>query len=153
MFCRSEASSSVYTTTFITNMLQEEGGTLFDARSASLGHTLQGGIPSPMDRVRGVRLSLKCMAFLEQHHAVLQKQPAHKSRHASASSAAVITMQGNSVIMVPVRDMVEHADMDNRRGKVAWWHGVKELEEELVGRSQFISLRRGESRGLARGKL
>ena len=43
--------------------------------------------------------------------------------------------------MVPVRDMIEHADMVNRRGKVAWWSGVKELEEELVGRSQFIGLR------------
>ncbi|KIK10267.1 hypothetical protein K443DRAFT_670893 [Laccaria amethystina LaAM-08-1] len=141
LLIKSEAASSVYTTTFITKMLQEEGGALFDARSASLGHTLQGGIPSPMDRARGVRLSLKCMAFLEQHHAVLQKQPPHKSRHASGSSAAVITIQGSSVTMVPVRDMVEHADMGKRRGKVAWWSGIKELEEELVGRSQFIGLR------------
>ena len=43
--------------------------------------------------------------------------------------------------MVPVREMVQHADMVNRRGKVAWWSGVKELEEGLVGRSHFVGLR------------
>ena len=76
---RNEVASSVYTTEVLTNMFQEEGASLFDARSASLGHTLQGGIPSPMDRARAVRLSLKCMAFIERQHALIQAQPKNET--------------------------------------------------------------------------
>ena len=122
-------------------MLQEEGGSLFDARSAALGHTLQGGIPSPFDRVRAARLSLKCMVFLEQHHNRLLAQGGpHKPRHASEESAAVITIQTSSVKMVPVRDMVHHADMVNRRGKTAWWSNIKGLVEQLAGKPKFLGL-------------
>jgi 6-phosphofructokinase 1 len=132
-----EAASSVYTTDFITKMLKEEGGELFDARSASLGHTLQGGVPSPMDRARAVRLSLKCMAFIEKHHQSIHTQ---KVKHAGPETAAVITIQGSAIKWVPVQDMVQHADMKNRRGKHAWWGGVKELVEALVGLPQLSGL-------------
>ncbi|TFK28096.1 6-phosphofructokinase [Coprinopsis marcescibilis] len=138
---RNEKSSEVYTTNMITKMLQEEGGSLFDARSAALGHTLQGGIPSPFDRVRAARLSLKCMVFLEQHHNRLLAQGGpHKPRHATGESAAVITVQTSSVKMVPVQDMVSHADMVNRRGKNAWWYDIKGLVEQLAGKPKFLGL-------------
>lgn len=118
-------------------MFKEEGGALFDSRSASLGHTLQGGIPSPMDRARAVRLALKCMSFMERQHDLLISQPP-KYRVAHPESAAVITIQGNSVKWVAVREMVEHADMKNRRGRYAWWEDVKGLVEALVARPQLI---------------
>ncbi|KAF5342453.1 hypothetical protein D9611_001881 [Ephemerocybe angulata] len=136
---RNENSSGVYTTSMITKMLGEEGDPLFDARSASLGHTLQGGIPSPTDRARAARLSLKCMAFLEYHHEKLLAQ-GHKHRQASPESAAIITIQTSSVKMVPVQEMVEHADMKNRRGKTAWWTDAKDLVEQLVGKPQFLGM-------------
>ena len=135
-----ETASSVYTTEVLTNMFKEEGGALFDARSASLGHTLQGGTPSPMDRARAVRLSLKCMAFIERHHELLQAQ-APKTRQATPESAAVITIQASSIEWVPVLDMVKHADMKNRRGKEEWWMGVHELVEAMVGHEQLLSLK------------
>ncbi|KAG5716248.1 6-phosphofructokinase [Termitomyces sp. T112] len=130
---RNEVASSVYTTEVLTNMFKEEGASLFDARSASLGHTLQGGVPSPMDRARAVRLSLKCMVFIERHHALLQAQPV-KTKKAPDDSAAVITIQSSSIKWVPVQEMVKHADMKNRRGKESWWQGVTEIVEALVGR-------------------
>lgn len=131
----------MYTTEFITKMLKEEGGELFDARSASLGHTLQGGIPSPMDRARAVRLSLKCMAFIEKHHEAINNQSS-KVKQAPPESAAVITIQGSTIKWVPVQDMVQHADMKNRRGRVAWWNGIKDLVEDLVGLSQLSGMSR-----------
>jgi 6-phosphofructokinase 1 len=130
--CRSEKASKVYTTDVITKVLAEEGRGLFDARSASLGHTLQGGIPSPIDRARAVRLSIKCMAFLEQH--------AKTSRLASPESAAVITIQGTSIKLTPVDEMVKHADMKNRRGKDVWWTGMKDLTETLGGRTELLDV-------------
>ena len=119
-------------------MFKEEGGSLFDSRSASLGHTLQGGIPSPTDRTRAVRLSLKCMSFMEGHHEQLLKQQS-RSKQAPAESAAVITIQGTSVQWVPVQDMVEHADMKNRRGKHSWWEEHQTLVEALVARPQILA--------------
>lgn len=130
----------MYTTEVLTNMFKEEGGTLFDARSASLGHTLQGGTPSPIDRARAVRLSLKCMAFVERHHELLRAQPV-KTRQATRESAAVITIQASSIEWVPVLEMVKHADMKNRRGKEGWWMDVHELVEAMVGRTQLLSLK------------
>ncbi|KAJ7637725.1 phosphofructokinase domain-containing protein [Mycena polygramma] len=127
---RNEAASSVYTTEFMTKMFKEEGGSLFDSRSASLGHTLQGGIPSPTDRARAVRLSLKCMAF----------QQSTKHRVAGPETAAVITIQSSSIKWVPVQEMVQHADMVNRRGKTVWWADIKELVEILVARPQLAEL-------------
>ncbi len=136
-FNRSEVSSNVYTTKMITDMYKEEGGKLFDSRSASLGHTLQGGIPSPLDRSRAVRLALKCMTFMEGHHIELLKQSG-TSKRAPPESAAVITIQGSSVQWVPVREMVKHADMENRRGTDEPWRGVAELVEALVARPQIL---------------
>lgn len=138
--CRNEQASGVYTTSVLTKMFIEEGGSLFDARSASLGHTLQGGVPSPIDRARGARLSLRCVAFLEKHHEILSRQSPHKTRQAGPESAAVITIQASSVAWVPVQDMVKQADMANRRGKTNWWAPVTELVERLAGKTQFLGV-------------
>ena len=126
----------MFTTEFIQKMLQEEGAPLFDSRMASLGHTLQGGIPSPMDRARAVRLSLKCMAFLERHHETIRSSPEPElKRRAPEDSAAVITIQGSRVEFTPVQSMVAHADMKNRRGKNAWWQSLLPLVTMLGGRT------------------
>ncbi|CAE6465198.1 unnamed protein product [Rhizoctonia solani] len=127
----SEKASSVYTTDVVTKVLAEEGRGLFDSRSASLGHTLQGGIPSPIDRARAVRLSIKCMKFLEQH------AQSH-SRRSPPKSAAVITIQGTSIKLTPVHEMVQHADMKKRVGKNPWWAGIKQLTETLGGRTELL---------------
>lgn len=121
----------------ITRMFKEEGGALFDSRSANLGHTLQGNVPTPMDRARAVRLALKCMTFLETEHYKIMAQPA-RSRQASPDSAAIITMLGSNVEWVPVHEMAKHADMKNRRGKEAWWLEMKELTELLVARNKLV---------------
>ncbi|KAF9450349.1 6-phosphofructokinase [Macrolepiota fuliginosa MF-IS2] len=139
---RGEASSNIYSTSVLTKMFQEEGGNLFDARSASLGHTLQGGVPSPLDRARAVRLSLKCMVFLEQHHQDFLKQG--PKRTASPETAAVITVQASSLKWVPVQQMHLHADMQNRRGKEAWWSDIKDLVESLVAKPQFLGIPKNE---------
>lgn len=118
----------------MTKMFKEEGGGLFDARSASLGHTLQGGIPSPMDRTRAVRLALKCMAFIEEHS---QRIASTTNKQAGPETAAIITIQGSAIQWVPVHEMMKHADMKNRRGKDYRWGPIKRLVEDLVGRHAF----------------
>ena len=118
-------------------MFKEEGGVLFDSRMVSLGHTLQGTIPSPMDRIRAVRLSLKSMHFIEEQAEQLAKLP-WKQRWTHKGADAVITIQGTKVKWVGVKEMVEQADTKNRRGKTQWWTGYKKLVETLAARSHLV---------------
>jgi 6-phosphofructokinase 1 len=61
---RSENADPLYTTGFITSLFEKEGGDLFDARAAILGHTQEGGDPSPFDRIQATRLTARCIDFL-----------------------------------------------------------------------------------------
>jgi 6-phosphofructokinase 1 len=61
---RSENADPVYTTGFLTSLLEKEGGELFDAREAILGHIQEGGDPSPFDRIQATRLTARCIDFL-----------------------------------------------------------------------------------------
>jgi 6-phosphofructokinase 1 len=63
---RSENADQVYTTAFITSLFQKEGGELFDARDAILGHIQEGGDPSPFDRIQATRLTARCIDFLSE---------------------------------------------------------------------------------------
>lgn len=61
---RSENAEPVYTTAFIRALFEKEGGDLFDAREAVLGHVQEGGDPSPFDRIQATRLAARCLERL-----------------------------------------------------------------------------------------
>jgi 6-phosphofructokinase 1 len=63
---RSENADPVYTTGFITSVFEKEGGDLFDARPAILGHVQEGGDPSPFDRVQATGLAAHCIEYLAE---------------------------------------------------------------------------------------
>jgi 6-phosphofructokinase 1 len=63
---RSEYADPVYTTDFIRSLFEKEGGDLFDAREAILGHIQEGGDPSPFDRIQATRLTACCVEFLAE---------------------------------------------------------------------------------------
>ena len=77
------------------------------------------------------------MAFIEKHHEQLREKK-FKARQAGPDSAAVIVLRSATIKWVPVREMIEHADMKNRRGKHSWWGKHKGLVESLVGRQQLL---------------
>ncbi len=66
LIIRSENADPVYSTGFITSLLEKEGGELFDAREAILGHIQEGGDPSPFDRIQATRLTSRCIDFLSE---------------------------------------------------------------------------------------
>ncbi len=57
LLIRSENADKYYTTTFLVTLFEKEGGDLFDVRQTILGHTQQGGRPSPFDRIQANRLA------------------------------------------------------------------------------------------------
>jgi 6-phosphofructokinase 1 len=66
LIIRNENADPVYTTGFITSLFEKEGGELFDARQAILGHIQEGGDPSPFDRIQATRLTARCVEFLAE---------------------------------------------------------------------------------------
>ncbi|KAK4058394.1 6-phosphofructokinase, alpha subunit [Microbotryomycetes sp. JL221] len=128
---RSEKASKTYTTEVLTNILGEEGKDLFDSRYVALGHTLQGGVPSPRDRTRAIRLTIKCIDWMEKHHV---RKLEGKSVKFQDPDVASIVVQGAGIRFASVEEMMDAADFKNRRGKEQWWYPIKELVDTMAGR-------------------
>ncbi|KAL4402214.1 6-phosphofructokinase, alpha subunit [Malassezia pachydermatis] len=119
-----ERASSVYTAQTLAHIYGEEGHAIFDSRYERLSHILQGGTPSPLDRVYASRLAVRCCEFLEEH--------------AGASAAwdppsAMITLRLGEINILPISKIVEHADFENRTGKDIWWAPLKDYVEIISG--------------------
>ncbi|KAA1112324.1 6-phosphofructokinase, alpha subunit [Puccinia graminis f. sp. tritici] len=139
----------------MTRILNEEGRGLFDARQVSLGHTLQGAIPSPRDRTRAVALSIQCIAFLERHSTKVDPSE-HRTPPASASVLnrntslpkvepinqddenmwGTIVITGSLIRIANLQEMIENADFVNRRALKPWWADFKNLVEIMAGKKQ-----------------
>ncbi|KAI9826143.1 MAG: 6-phosphofructokinase, alpha subunit [Thelocarpon impressellum] len=133
LILRNEHASETYTTEMIANMIREEAHGRFESRFAVPGHVQQGGTPSPMDRVRAVRLAVKCTQFLEDFAGV--------SRDAIAAdnmSAAVMGIKGASVVFSPMRDLeATETDWKDRRPRDEYWLGLKDMVDTLSGRPRL----------------
>jgi len=145
LILRNECASKTYTTDVISAILKEEGKGLFDSRTAVLGHLQQGGIPTPLDRIRAVRQAVKCVDWIEQRaFASINKQknssipgtPQFNRKEtdefpnvytADPESACVIGIRGAETVFTPVENLAKETDMKHRVGKKAWWMGQKKL--------------------------
>lgn len=119
---RNEATSkNTYTTEVISSILRAEGTGLFDSRTAILGHLQQGGIPSPLDRIRAVRFAVNCIDWIESQAVVTHYPPiGHKN-------ISVIGIRGAEMLFTPVRELVKETNLKKRKGKDAWWIELKGL--------------------------
>ncbi len=130
LILRNEHASQTYTTEIIANMIREEAKGRFESRFAVPGHVQQGGTPSPMDRVRAVRLAVKCVQLLEGF--------ADKSKDDIAGdemSASVIGIQGASVVFNTMETLErEDTDWKSRRPKKEYWLKLKAVVDTLSGR-------------------
>lgn len=140
LILRNEKASSTYTTEMIAKIIATEAQGKFETRTAVPGHIQQGGTPSPMDRVRATRLAIKCMQFIEQYGSLPENE------RDTDTSAVVIGIRGQSVVLSPIADLVENeADPKERRPKAAWWKEIKETVNILSGRSIPQVVRQSES--------
>jgi len=146
LILRNECASKTYTTDVISAILKEEGKGLFDSRTAVLGHLQQGGIPTPLDRIRAVRQAVKCVDWIEHKaFASINRQKTNnipgtpqfnKSQDdeklpnvytSDPDSACVIGIRGADTVFTSVEALANETDMKHRKGKKAWWMGQKKL--------------------------
>ncbi|KAL1954714.1 hypothetical protein VTO42DRAFT_767 [Malbranchea cinnamomea] len=130
---RNERASPTYTTQVIADMIKEEARGRFESRAAVPGHFQQGGKPTPMDRIRALRMAIRCIQHLESY--------AGKTREeidADPMSASVIGIKGSEVVFSKMAgpDGLEETDTDwaHRRPKNEFWMDLRCLVDTLSGR-------------------
>lgn len=120
LIIRSEEANSVYTTSFMCSLFEEEGGKLFDVRQAILGHLQQGGDPSPYDRVLATRLAVKSIDWLIEQHE--QKRMA----------GVFMGIQSGKLQFFDLEDFPRMVDERHRRPKEQWWMGLREIARVMA---------------------
>ncbi|RAH68004.1 ATP-dependent 6-phosphofructokinase [Aspergillus aculeatinus CBS 121060] len=131
---RNECASNTYTTQVIADILKEEAKGRFESRAAVPGHFQQGGKPSPMDRIRALRMATKCMIHLESYAGQSPEEIA-----ADEMSASVIGIKGSQVLFSAMggADGLEATETDwsRRRPKTEFWLELQDTVNILSGRS------------------
>ncbi|CAI7668926.1 unnamed protein product [Penicillium palitans] len=131
---RNECASGTYTTQVIADMIKEEAKGRFESRAAVPGHFQQGGKPSPMDRVRAMRMAIRCMQHIEGYAGKSGDEIA-----ADPLSSAVIGVKGSRVLFSPMggETGLEATETDwvRRRPKSEFWLELQDVVNVLSGRT------------------
>lgn len=109
LMIRNEYANDCYTTRFMVQLFEEEGGDLFDVRQAILGHLQQGGDPTPFDRNLATRLAGLCIDRIVE---------AVSNGRADAIAAG---LQEGQVAFNDLETLAGMIDPDFRRPVEQWW--------------------------------
>ncbi len=120
LMIRNEYANPVYSTGFMCDLFEEEGGNLFDARPAILGHLQQGGDPSPFDRIQGSRLARMCLDYLLD------------ACQTGRENSAFIGMLNGQIQYHDMRDFDRAIDPQFQRPKEQWWLGLRPIAQLLA---------------------
>lgn len=133
----------VYDTNTVSGILRAEGGGLFDSRTSVLGHLQQGGVPSPLDRIRATNLSYKCINWLLGVCDGLRSYNNGDNMGMStftklSEHSCVVGIRGADMILTPVIQLQEETDLKTRRSKTQWWYGLGALNRTLAKRDIIL---------------
>jgi 6-phosphofructokinase 1 len=106
---RNEYANTIYSTSFICSLFEEEGQDVFDARPAILGHLQQGGDPSPFDRIQATRLARLCVEHLIEQCSQ------------GDTTGCFIGLQNGQFVFHDMRDFDRMADLKCQRPREQWW--------------------------------
>lgn len=120
LMIRNEQANPVYNTGFMCALFEEEGGELFDVRQAILGHQVQGGAPSPFDRIQATRLAVRCIHYLIE------------SIESNSTRSAFIGLHGKEIKFHDLEDFDRMADLKHQRPKDQWWMDLRPIARLLA---------------------
>jgi 6-phosphofructokinase 1 len=113
LMIRNEYANDCYTTQFMVQLFEEEGGDLFDVRQAILGHLQQGGDPTPFDRNLAARLAGLCV-----------ERMVSAASDGTADAVAIGLQQGEENF-IDLGGLAEMIDADFRRPSKQWWMDLR----------------------------
>jgi len=117
---RNERAHPIYTSEFISSLLEAEGGDLFEVRMSVLGHLQQGGDPTPFDRILATRFAYRCINFLEE------------KALAGSDEAAVVGLSGSGYHFTPIDEALRGYDQPHQRPKQQWWMDLRPIARMLA---------------------
>ncbi|VDK52544.1 unnamed protein product [Gongylonema pulchrum] len=120
---RSEKASENYTSEFIRQLFTEECKGAFSTRTNVLGHTQQGGNPSPFDRLFGAKLGAKAVVHLLGQ----MREMKRSGGHYHPGTATLQGLIGKHVCMTPVQELADDADFLHRLPMEQWWMKLRPL--------------------------
>jgi 6-phosphofructokinase 1 len=119
LLIRNEYANPIYTSAFMSALLTEESGDLFDVRQAILGHLQQGGDPSPFDRIQATRFASKCIDLLIDQ---VEK---------GDNSCKFIGLSGGKIQFHNMEDFLRMVDFHHQRPKDQWWLDIRPIAKLL----------------------
>ncbi|HEX2990242.1 MAG TPA: 6-phosphofructokinase [Anaerolineales bacterium] len=117
---RNEYANTIYSTSFICSLFEEEGKDVFDVRPAILGHLQQGGDPSPFDRIQASRLARLCIERLIQQCSQ------------GDTTGCFIGLQDGKFIFHDMRDFDRMGDLQFQRPRQQWWLSLKPIAHTMA---------------------
>ena len=114
---RNEFANSIYTTSFLSSLYEEEGKGVFDVRQAILGHLQQGGTPSASDRVLATRLSVKAIEFIE------------KNANSDEKNYIGVGLKDGQLIEDNIENLPGQVNIEYFRPKKQWWINLSEIND------------------------
>jgi 6-phosphofructokinase 1 len=126
---RTQNASKTYTTQFIADLINEEAHGRFEAYPAIPGYFSQGDKPSPIDRVRALRMAIECVRFIEGFAGSSPDEVARDGKNAS-----VLGIKGSEMKFTPVAEL-EKEEVGKVKGK-EFWYPIGETVDILSGRSR-----------------
>ena len=148
---RNENCPEVYSTETLSKIFETEAAGIFDSRWIVLGHLQQGGNPSPIDRLRGVKLGTVCVDYIEK---ILLSDYSDKSDsipsigidsgvttpYQRGGNVLVVGVKGPKIVFSSLDSLIEEADMKMRRIKNPWWERLYPLVSILSRGPDEISI-------------
>ncbi len=132
LILRAESTKpEVYDTATVSGILVAEGKGLFDSRTAVLGHLQQGGVPSPLDRIRATKLACLSIDWIQQVTKTLETRNGQPYTLSDAHSC-ISGIQGAEMEIIPLADITKTADMKKRVPRDLWWKNLAMLNRTLA---------------------
>ena len=126
LMVRNETANSLYTTSFIAALFDEEGGDLFEVRQSILGHLQQGGNPTSFDRILAARLAWEAVRRIED-------MALHSQAKSYAEVGAVcLGIQEGDVQATPLYLIPRLMDTEHQRPHEQWWMELRPVARMLA---------------------
>ncbi|KAK6102314.1 6-phosphofructokinase [Brugia pahangi] len=122
LIVRNEKASDNYTSEFIRQLFTEEGKGIFTTRTNILGHTQQGGNPSPFDRLFAAKMGARAVV-----HLLGQMKEYKKTNVYHSGTATLQGLIGKYVCLTPVEELMNDVDFAHRLPMEQWWMKLRPL--------------------------
>lgn len=142
LILKSTNALKVLTTQVLADIIKLESDGKFDAKTAIPGHVQQGGLPSPIDRTRAARFTVKAVEFIEDRFEDIAKHKysvdfAYDDATAS-STAAVLGIKLSHLRFKSIRHLYDfETELGKRMPKKISWADARDIADQLVGRTRI----------------